>query len=290
MSASPRSIGATMRSNHVGSSTLTSVIARTSAFAIRTASFRPRDRFPETTAHRNGSEVFAAKSRRRSAVRSVEPPSVTTTTSGRAIRDMRAGADFVLLSNPDIVVPPETIGRMVGLAESDPRIGFVGPVQRRTDTKGVRSAGVRWRCGRLPEHVLVPGEPIDAVEGAFVLIRREVFDKVGLLDEAFAINLEDIDFQLRARQHGYRSAIAADAEILHEPPGTTRRLKGAYYQTRNALILTSRYCGSVPLIRLKVRLYLEGISGKMLGRPRATYVLEGLRDFRQGVAGIKKFS
>ena len=123
-----------------------------------------------------------------------------------------------------------------------------------------------------------------------MLIRREVFDKVGLLDEAFAINLEDIDFQLRARQHGYRSAIAADAEILHEPPGTTRRLKGAYYQTRNALILTSRYCGSVPLIRLKVRLYLEGISGKMLGRPRATYVLEGLRDFRQGVAGIKKFS
>jgi len=208
----------------------------------------------------------------------------------RAIRDMRAGADFVLLSNPDIVVPPGTIGRMVGLAESDPRIGFVGPVQRRTDTKGVRSAGVRWRCGRLPEHVLVPGEPIDAVEGAFVLIRREVFDKVGLLDEAFAINLEDIDFQLRARQHGYRSAIAADAEILHEPPGTTRRLKGAYYQTRNALILTSRYCGSVPLIRLKVRLYLEGIFGKMLGRPRATYVLEGLRDFRQGVAGIKKFS
>src|SRR2546425_13259455 len=50
------------------------------------------------------------------------------------------------------------------------------------------------------------------------------------------------------------------------------------------------YCGSVPLIRLKVRLNLEGIFGKMLGRPLAPYVLEGLRDFRQGVAGIKKFS
>src|SRR5438128_1905139 len=49
----------------------------------------------------------------------------------RAIRDMRAGADFVLLSNPDIVVPPGTLGRMVGLAEADPRIGSVGPVQRR---------------------------------------------------------------------------------------------------------------------------------------------------------------
>jgi len=207
----------------------------------------------------------------------------------RGIREFRGDADFVLLSNPDIVVPPDTIGRIVTLAESDPRIGFVGPVQRRTDTKSVRSAGVLWRCGRLPEHVLLPGEPIDAVEGAFVLIRRDVFDKVGLLDEAFAINFEDVDFQLRARQHGFQSAIAADAEILHEPPGTTRRLTGAYYQARNACVLTSRYCGRAALIRLQIRLYLEGIVGRVLNRPRASYILEGLRDFRRGVTGIKRF-
>src|SRR2546428_2388716 len=100
----------------------------------------------------------------------------------RAIRDMRAGADFVLLSNPDIVVPPGTIGRMVGLAESDPRIGFVGPVQRRTDTKGARSAGVRWRCDPLARHSLLPGVAVGAVEGAVALIPRAAFGQEGLLE------------------------------------------------------------------------------------------------------------
>lgn len=204
-------------------------------------------------------------------------------------RELRGDADFALLSNPDIVVPPETIGCMVALAESDPSIGFVGPVQRHADSRAVRSAGVRWRCGGLPEHVTVSGEPIDTVEGAFVLVRKEVFEKVGVLDEAFAINFEDVDWQFRARRHGFRSAVAADAEILHEPPGTTRRLTGAYYQARNVCIITERYCGRGALSRVRLRMYVEGVAGRILGRPRAPYILEGLRDYRRGVRGVKRF-
>src|SRR3989440_804981 len=208
----------------------------------------------------------------------------------RAIRQFRADADFVLLSNADIVVPPDTIGRIVALGESDPAIGFAGPIQRRADTRGIRSAGIRWRCGRLPEHVFIVGEPIDAVEGAFVLIRPDVFEKVGLFDEAYALNFEDVDLQFRARGPGFRSAIAADAEILHEPPGTTRRMTGAYYQARNACLLTSRFCARGSLFRLQVRLYAEGIAGRILLRPRAPYLLQGLRDFRHGITGIKHFA
>jgi len=208
----------------------------------------------------------------------------------RGIRQFRADADFVLLSNADIVVPPDTIGRIVALAESDPAIGFAGPIQRRADTRGIRSAGIRWRCGRLPKHVFIVGEPIDAVEGAFVLIRPDVFEKVGLFDEAYALNFEDLDFQFRARQQGFRSAIAGDAEILHEPPGTTRRVTGAYYQARNACLLTSRFCDRTALVRLQARLYTEGIAGRILLRPRAPYLLQGLRDFRHGITGIKHFA
>src|SRR6266849_5112984 len=50
----------------------------------------------------------------------------------------------------------------------------------------------------------------------FVLICRNVIEEVGLLDEAFAINFEDVDMQLRARRYGYRSAIAGEAEIPHD--------------------------------------------------------------------------
>src|SRR2546430_6441127 len=99
----------------------------------------------------------------------------------RAIRQFRADADFVLLSNADVVVPPDTIDRMVALAESDPAIGFVGPIQRRADTHGIRSAGIRWRCGRLPKPVLIVGGHLVAYEVSLVLLPRDVFNNEDIL-------------------------------------------------------------------------------------------------------------
>ncbi len=205
----------------------------------------------------------------------------------RAFRECLRDEAFVLLANPDLLVPPSTIERMVAAAAA-PNVGFVGPVQRRSDTREVRSAGIRWRCGRLPKHVIVPGEPFDALEGAFLLVRRTVMDRVGGLDEAFALNLEDIEWQVRAAKAGFRPVLARDAEILHEPPGKMRVAAGAYYQTRNACLLTSRHCGPSALRRVRWRLAAEGYVGRVLGRPRARYILEGLRDFRNGVTGMRK--
>lgn len=205
----------------------------------------------------------------------------------RAFRELLEGEEFVLLSNPDLTVPPPTIARMVAAAGDDVGIGFVGPVQRRSDTQAIRSAGIRWRCGRLPAHVTVPGEPIDAVEGAFLLVRRAVIERAGGLDEAFALNLEDIEWQMRAAKAGFRSILAKEAEVLHDPPGAARVTTGAYYQTRNACLLTARQCSPAALRRLRWRLAAEGYAGRILGRPRARYILEGLRDFRERVTGMR---
>ena len=198
-------------------------------------------------------------------------------------------ADFFLLSNPDLVVPPPAIDRMVRVASADEQVGFVGPIQRHEDTKDIRSAGIRWRCGRLPVHVTRPGERYDAIEGAFVLVPKRVVERVGGLDETFALNLEDVEWQTRARSAGFRPVIAADAEIFHRRPGIVRRHTGAYYQTRNACVLTWRHCGSKALVRIRTRLFCEGLAGLVLGRPRAPYLLEGLRDFRRGITGMKRF-
>ncbi len=205
----------------------------------------------------------------------------------RAFHELLRDEAFVLLSNPDLVVAPETIGRMVPAAGDDPRVGFVGPVQRHADTREVRSAGIRWRCGHLPEHVLAAGEPFDALEGAFLLVRRAVIDTVGGLDEAFALNLEDVEWQARAAKAGFRSVLARDAEILHDRPGSVRVSVGAYYQTRNVCLLTSRRCPPAALRRLRRRLALEGWAGRILGRPRGRFILEGLRDFRDGITGMR---
>lgn len=198
-------------------------------------------------------------------------------------------ADWLLLSNPDVEVPPPTIGQMVTAALSDASIGFVGPVQLNAATGEVRSAGMRWRCGRMPRHVRRTGRSYDYVEGAFLLVRRSVMDNVGGLNEDLALNLEDVDWQHRARAAGFRSVVAQDAFIHHLPPGPQRVATGAYYQTRNACIVTERFCGSTPLALLRLRLYLEGLAGRALGRPRGPFILEGLRDFERGVRGIREF-
>jgi len=205
----------------------------------------------------------------------------------RAFRGLGANVDLILLSNPDVVVPTPTVERMVRAAMREGSIGFIGPVQRHADTKDIRSAGIRWSCGHLPRHVRLPGEPLDALEGAFLLVRREVLEKVGGLDETLALNLEDLDWQLRARAAGFRSILAPDAEIYHRRPGPERVATGAYFQTRNVCLLTAKHCDPGAVRRLERRLRLEGIVSRILGRPRGRYILEGLRDFEAGVTGMK---
>ncbi len=203
----------------------------------------------------------------------------------RGFREVVRAEEFILVSNPDLFVPPDVIPKMVATASEDPTIGFVGPVQRHMDTKAIRSAGVRWRCGHLPENVMTPGDPVDTIEAAFLLVRREILDKVGLLDEGFFINFEDVDWQFRAKKLGYRSVLAREAEILHKPPGDQRRSTGAYYSARNGLTITQRYCPEAAVRRLERRLRWEGRLGRLLGRPRGPAILRGIADFHAGATG-----
>ncbi len=205
----------------------------------------------------------------------------------RAFRKVATDAEFVLLSNPDLVVPPPTIGAMVTAAEADKGVGFVGPLQRDAGTGEVRSAGIRWECGRLPRHLTRPVPSVDAVEGAFLLVRRAVIDRVGGLDEALALNLEDVEWQRRAREAGFRSVLVPQATVYHRPPGKARVASGAYYQTRNALYLTKKYCPARALARLARRLRWEGRLSRLLGRPRGPEILRGIEDFQAGAMGMR---
>ena len=205
----------------------------------------------------------------------------------RAFHEYEGEADFFLLSNADLLVPPPTIERLVGVAQTDDSIGFVGPVQQHADTREIRSAGIAWRCGRMPVHVNRPGDPIDAVEGAFVLVRKRIIDRVGELDEALFLNLEDVEWQTRAKRAGFQVHLARDAAILHRRPGRERVATGAYYQARNALYVTTKYCPSSAAIGLERRLRWEGRIGSFLRRPRGPEILRGIEDFHAGRMGAR---
>jgi len=167
---------------------------------------------------------------------------------------LEAGAEFVLLMNSDAILAPDALQYLLTAMEETPSLGIVAPVLlSREEPDHVASAGIFFseRTGRMRHRAAgrrfaaVGGDRvrvIDAVSGCVMLVRREVFAKAGLLDEAYFFSFEDIDFCLRARDAGFQTACVHDARAYHEGGRTIgrRSARRVYFGTRNHLRLAAR--------------------------------------------------
>jgi GT2 family glycosyltransferase/Tfp pilus assembly protein PilF len=134
-----------------------------------------------------------------------------------------AKGDYILIANNDIVFTPGWLDRMIDLAISDINVGIVGPIsnaisgfQLDRDAKYNNIGDMLKYAQRVRENN--KGQTIDFPRVAFfcTLIKKEVIDKIGGLDERFSPgNYEDDDFCLRAQLAGYKTLIAKDVFIHH---------------------------------------------------------------------------
>jgi GT2 family glycosyltransferase len=87
-----------------------------------------------------------------------------------------------------------------------------------------------------------PVQIVDAVSGCVMLIRRSVFERAGLLDEAYFFSFEDIDFCLRARDAGFQTGCVQESLAYHEGGRTIgrRSARRVYFATRNHLRLAAQ--------------------------------------------------
>jgi GT2 family glycosyltransferase len=136
--------------------------------------------------------------------------------------------DVVCLLNDDIeVVSPDWLEEMVSFAIK-PDVGAVGARLWYPDGT-LQHGGVILGIGGVAGHAhlrLWKGNPgyfsravlqqeLSAVTGACMMVRREVFQEVGGLDEQIAVAFNDIDFCLRLRAAGYRNIWTPYAELIH---------------------------------------------------------------------------
>jgi GT2 family glycosyltransferase/glycosyltransferase involved in cell wall biosynthesis len=167
---------------------------------------------------------------------------------------LQGGARFVLLVNSDAVLAPDAISALLRAVERHADIGIAGPVLlSREEPDRVSSAGISFslRTGRMRHRAAgrrfsalgsAQVRRVDAISGCVMLIRREVFERVGFLDEAYFFSFEDIDFCLRARDAGFETVCVQDARAYHEGGRSIGRRSAmrVYFGTRNHLRLAAR--------------------------------------------------
>jgi GT2 family glycosyltransferase len=152
----------------------------------------------------------------------------------RAIFAQPQHPHFVLLLNPDTVVRPGAIDSLVRFLTEHPRVGIVGSRLEHPDGTAQKSAfrfpsvlseleyGMRWGtmtrllsrwCVSMP----VADQPhrADWVAGASMLIRSEIFESIGYLDEAYFMYYEEVDFCRRAGAAGWECWYVPQSRVIH---------------------------------------------------------------------------
>jgi GT2 family glycosyltransferase len=142
------------------------------------------------------------------------------------------GNDYILSLDNDARVDGRLIEELVEVAESDPRIGVVGPKTYSDGGSGTiqctggsitytQNVCAQRGLGETDRGQYDKIEDVDYFPGFGFMARREVFERLKLLDEAFyGYGHEDTDFCLRAAQLGYRVVYVPKAVMWHRGSAT----------------------------------------------------------------------
>ena len=134
-----------------------------------------------------------------------------------------SSGDYVVLLNNDVILTDGWLERLIACAESDPFAGVVAPCTN----KAVGQQVVNYNIGKKESEIQLFASllamknagkwfEVHRVIGFCMLIKKEVLQKIGMLDERFGPGgFEDYDFCLRVKQAGYKIMVASDIFIYH---------------------------------------------------------------------------
>jgi len=178
----------------------------------------------------------------------------------------QARGDHLLFLNPDCLLQSDTIARMREALLAHPEADMAGCLILNPD--GTEQAGCRravptpWRAlvralglarvfpyhRRLFDDFVLTREPlpaspvpVEAISGAFMLVRRGAIDEVGPMDEAYFLHCEDLDWCMRFRARGRAILFVPDVSVVHH--------KGACSRDRPVQVLWHMHRGMIRFYR-----------------------------------------
>ena len=134
-----------------------------------------------------------------------------------------AGGKYFLVTNNDIILTEHWVNKLINAAETDDKIGIVGPISNSVSgaqlDKNAKYDSIEHMHKYADKISLENAGQIQVfprVAFLCTLIKKEVVDRIGGLDERFAPgNFEDDDFCLRTQLAGFKTVIAKDVFIHH---------------------------------------------------------------------------
>ena len=195
---------------------------------------------------------------------------------------LKNNTDYIMLLNNDTLVEKNFLVQLIKAMEKDNEIGIISPkiyfapgFEFHKDRYKNKDKGrVIWYAGGLLDwqNILASHLGVDEIDngqynkitetsfvtGCCMLIKREVFNKIGLFNPKYFLYWEDIDLCFRAKKAGFKIFYAPQAKIWHKnasSSGGAGQKTSVYYQTRNRLLFTFKYAS----LKTKLAILKESI-------------------------------
>jgi len=181
---------------------------------------------------------------------------------------LKRGFDYIILMNNDLILPKDVVTKLVKFMEDNPGVGVASPKMyfakgyefHKDRYQESEKGKVIWYAGGILDRKNVYSnhkgvdevdhgqydktEDTDFANGATVIVRREAFEKVGLLDASFFLYWEDADFSERVRRFGFRVVYYPGTCMWHKVSASTGGSGSPtndYFLTRNRVYFSNRY-------------------------------------------------
>jgi N-acetylglucosaminyl-diphospho-decaprenol L-rhamnosyltransferase len=170
---------------------------------------------------------------------------------------------YILLLNPDTKLIGPAINIMLDQIKALPDAGIIGCKLLNTDLSTSTSSihkfptilnqllTVEWLRLRFPKFPLWAIGPlfaenlsptkVEAISGACMMLKRDVFERAGLLNENYFMYAEDIDLNYNVRQLGFSSYYIGNAQIVHHGGRSSSRHKVSQWSTVMTCRATSQF-------------------------------------------------
>lgn len=154
--------------------------------------------------------------------------------------------EYLLLLNPDTLIVDDSIPKLLEFYESQPKLGALTCLLYGKDGQTLQKAffgkfqsllGLTIRRYNFQKiDTSIDFMPSDIVTGACLLIKKNLFEKLGGFDEKFFMYLEDDDLCMRLAKLGFQNGVYIKSKIIHlegQSSSSSRQKKEFYYKSQD---------------------------------------------------------